>query len=125
MEKELRYELEKAIPELAGNIYPTNAPEASKRPYIVYTRVTTQRTKTLEGYTSKQALSYMFSIMATKYADMKALAEQVEAFLIALPGKDIGKDEIHVEDVKINNISETYEFELKVNRGILDFTIYF
>ena len=126
MEKALRYGLEQAVPELDGNIYPTNAPEASKRPYLVYARITTRRIKTLNGYTEKQALSYMFSVMALKYADMKALADKVEAFLIALPGTDIGENsEIHVEDLGINNISETYEFELKVNRGIIDFTIYF
>jgi hypothetical protein len=123
MEKALRYELELSIPELV--VYPTNAPESATRPYLVYARINTDRTKTLSGYTEKQALTYMFSIMAAKYADMKALAKQVEAFLISLPGQDIGEDMIHIEDLSINNISETYEFALKVNRGILDFTIYF
>lgn len=125
MEKALLYELERAIPELANNIYPTNAPEAAKKTYLVYARINTDRTKTLSGYTEKQALSYMFNTMAPKYADMKALTNKVEAFLLALPGQNIGTDGLHVEDLTINNISETYEFELKVNRGIIDFTIYF
>ncbi len=125
IEKALRHELEQAIPELIGNIYPTNAPESSKRPYLVYARITTRHVKTLDGYTGKQALGFMFGVMASKYADMKDLAEKVEAFLIALPGKSIGESSIYVEDLEVNNISETYEFELKVNRGIIDFTIYF
>lgn len=125
MEKALRYELIRAIPALNESIYPTNAPEASKRPYLVYARITTQRAKTLSGYTDKQAISYMFSVMAVKYADMKALVEKVEAFLASLPGRDIGEDGIHVEDLNINNISETYEFDLKMNRGIIDFTVFF
>jgi hypothetical protein len=125
MEKALRYELIRAIPALADSIYPTNAPETTTKPYLVYARINTDRTKTLSGYTDKQALSYMFSVMATKYADMKSLAEEVEALLLSFPGSDIGEDEIHVEDLTINNISETYEFNLKVNRGIIDFTVYF
>ncbi|MDD4564773.1 MAG: DUF3168 domain-containing protein [Eubacteriales bacterium] len=125
MEKALRYELAQAIPELAGEIYPTNAPESAAKPYLVYARINSDRTKTLDGYTNKQALEYMFSIMAAKYAYMKVLAEQVETLLLAFPGQNIGEEGIHVEDLKINNISETYEFNLKVNRGIIDFTVFF
>ncbi len=124
MEKALRYELESKIPELAGNIYPTNAPETCIKPYLVYARISTKRTKTLEGYTDKRALSYMFSCMATKYSDMKSLTKKVEAFLIDSINTNIGTEGIYVEDLEINNIDETWEPELKVNRGIIDFTIY-
>lgn len=126
MEKALRYELEKAIPELIGNIYPTNAPENATRPYLVYYRISTRKTKTFEGFAERQALSFMFSCMAVRYGDMKSLTEQVENFLISLAGTSIGENkDIYVQDLDINNISEAWESELKVNRGIIDFTIYF
>ena len=126
MEKALRYELINVIPALTGVIYPTNAPETATKPYLVYARINTDPYKTLDGTGSDGALSYMFSIMATEYADMKVLAEQVKAFLIALPLKTIGAtDNIYVEDLTLNNFSETYEFELGINRGIIDFTIYY
>lgn len=126
MEKALRYELEKAIPELTGNIYPTNAPENATRPYLVYYRISTRKTKTFEGFAERQALSFMFSCMAVRYGDMKSLTEQVEDFLISLAGTSIGENkDIYVQDLDINNISEAWESELKVNRGIIDFTIYF
>lgn len=126
MESALRYELVQAIPELKGNIYPTNAPEGAKGPYLVYTRINTRRLKTFEGYTGNQELSYMFSIMAKRYADMKSMRDKVEQALLSLPKKYIGADNsIFVEDIDINNITEQYEHELKVNRGIIDFTIYF
>lgn len=125
MERALRYELESRIPELVGNIYPTNAPETSSKPYLVYTRISTRKTKTLEGYTGDETLSFMFSVMATRYADMKSLAKKVEDFLISLPGTHIGEDGVYVQDVDIVNIAEQYEHELGVNRGIIDFTIYY
>lgn len=126
MEKALRHELISAIPELRGQIYPTNAPEIATKPYLVYARTNTDRIKTLNGYTDKQALSYVFNVMASKYADMKALSDQVEELLIFFPGRSIGAEgSFLIEDLKINNISEAYEFELRVNRGIIDFTIYF
>jgi hypothetical protein len=125
METALRYELIQAIPELTNQVYPTNAPEGSQGPYLVYARINTNKVKTLEGYTNKQALSYMFSIMATKYGDMKFLTKKVEDLLISLPKTSIGTQGIYIEDIDINNVTEQYEHELKVNRGIIDFTIYF
>lgn len=125
MEAALVYELKNRIPELNNEIYPTNAPETSTRPYLVYARISTNRTKTLEGHTDNQALSFMFSCMATRYGDMKSLTNKVEDFLMSLPGTRIGEENILVEDVDINNITEVWENELKVNRGIIDFTIYF
>ncbi len=125
MEEALRYELENRIQELAGNIYPTHAPETATKPYLVYTRITTLKTKTLEGYTDKQAISYMFSCMAAKYSDMKSLSKKVEAFLMSISSTNIGEEGIYVEDLGLNNITEAWEPELKVNRGIIDFTIYF
>ena len=126
METALRYEIIKTIPELKDEIYPTNAPEAHTRPYLVYSRISTRRVKTLEGYTNKQALSYMFSIMATRYGDMAKIRKQVLDLLLGMAGREIGHAiQYYVEDIDINNVTEQYEFDLKVNRGIIDFTIYF
>jgi hypothetical protein len=45
---------------------------------------------------------------------------------VSIIGTDIGVTKsIHVEDLGLNNINETYEKELGVNRGIIDFTIYY
>ncbi|MCE5226704.1 MAG: hypothetical protein LLG05_12710 [Porphyromonadaceae bacterium] len=126
MEKALRYELSNTIPELLNSIYPTNAPEGVLKPYLVYARINTRKVKILEGYTDKQELSYMFSIMATKYSDMINIRTKVENLLLSLPKRNIGSDgSIYVEDLTINNIDETWENELNVNRGIIDFTIYY
>ena len=125
MEKALKYELTKAIPELKDAIYPTNAPKNVKRPYLVYARISTKTTKTLDGYASDQALSYMYSVMAVRYDDMKSLTQKVVTVLLTLSQKRIGQEnEIYVSDLEINNVDETWENELNVNRGIIDFTIY-
>ena len=126
METALRYELIQAIPELNNQIYPTNAPEGAEGPYLVYMRTNTDKIKTFDGYTNKQALSYMFNIMAKRYSDMISVRDKVETLLMSLPKTYIGRDKsIYVEDIDINNIDEQYEHQLQVNRGIIDFTIYF
>lgn len=132
MESALRQELETRIDELKpiivdgdeiGFVFPTNAPEGATKPYLVYTRINTTKVKTLQGMTGQEYLSFMFSIMATRYGDMKRITKKVEDLLISLPGRTIGN--FHIEDIDINNITEVYEHELKVNRGIIDFTIYY
>lgn len=126
MEKALRYEIETNIPALSGNVYPTNAPEGVTKPYLVYVRSDTDKERTLEGYTGKQAINYMFSVMAANYADMKTAYAAVESMLEAMARTSIGEtNNIYVEDLVINDMTETYEYELKAHRGIIDFTIYF
>lgn len=123
MEKLLREELIKAVPTLKDEIYPTNAPETSTKPYLVYSRINTTKVKTLKGFTGTEYLSFMFSIMATRYSGMKNLTKKIENMLMSLPQTEIG--DFYIQDININNIHEVYEFDLKINRGIIDFTIYF
>lgn len=126
METALRYELVRSIPELKDQTFPTNAPEDAEKPYLVYARVRTNKEKNLDGYTGEETLSYMFSVMAKKYGDMAEIRKQVEELLISMVKREIGNiDKYYIEDLTINNIEEQYEHQLKVNRGIIDFTIYF
>lgn len=123
IESALRAKLIEEIPELQDSIYPTNAPETAVKPYLVYARLRTEKIKTLQGITDNEYITFMFSIMAPKYSDIRNLTKQVEDFLISLPKQQIGN--YYIEDIDINNITEQYEHELKLNRGIIDFTIYF
>ena len=66
METALRYELIQAIPELNNQVFQTNAPESATKPYLVYMRSGTTLTKTLQGYTGQEDLSFVFNIMAPK-----------------------------------------------------------
>lgn len=126
MEAALRYELVQAIPELNNRVFPTNAPEGAEKPYLVYARISTDKERTLDGYTGGETLSFMFSVMAIKYSDMTKTRKQVEELLTGMLKREIGDvDKFYIEDLIINKIEEQYEHELKVNRGIIDFTIYY
>nr|WP_312578223.1 hypothetical protein [Sedimentibacter sp.] len=126
IELALEYEIETNIPELVGEIYPTNAPKSHEKPCLVYMRTKTDKVKTLEGYTGEQALSFMFSVIVKRYENMIALRDNIEALLLSMPKRTIGLEEnIFIEDIDIEDINETYEFELGANRGIIIFTIYY
>ncbi len=122
----LQYEIETNIPELIGEIYPTNAPKSHEKPYLVYMRTKTDKVKTLEGYTGEQALRFMFSVMAKRYENMIDLRDKLETLILSVPKRTIGLEEnIFIEDIDIEDVNETYEFNLGVNRGIIIFTIYY
>lgn len=122
----LRYEIEQAVPELTGEIYPTNAPETHDKPYLVYMRNKTNKIKALDGYTNKQGLTFMWSVMASKYSVMLSIRDKLEHLLTGMIKRNIGANgDVYIEDLTIDDINETYEFNLGMNRGIIIFTIYF
>lgn len=126
METALRYELVNTIPELDNQVFPTNAPETATKPYLVYTRTGTDLLKTLQGYTGDEYLSFVFNVMAIRYSDMSRIRKEVQEMLMSFPGATIGNtNKYRIEETTINNIDEQFEHQLKVNRGIIDFTIYF
>ena len=126
MEIALRHELINAVPELNNQVYPTNAPEGATKPYLVYMRTGTDLIKTLQGYTGDEYLSFVFNVMAPKYSDMSRIRKVVKEMLTDFPKSIIGNnDRYFIEDININDINEQYEHQLGVNRGIINFTIYF
>lgn len=126
MEIALRHELINAVPELNNQVYPTNAPEGATKPYLVYMRTGTDLIKTLQGYTGDEYLSFVFNVMAPKYSDMSKIRKVVKEMLMDFPKSIIGNnDRYFIEDININDINEQYEHQLGVNRGIINFTIYF
>lgn len=126
METALRYELVNTIPELDNQVFPTNAPETATKPYLVYTRTGTDLLKTLQGYTGDEYLSFVFNVMAVRYSDMSRIRKAVQEMLMSFPKETIGNaGKYFIEEITINNIDEQYEHQLGVNRGIVDFTIYF
>ena len=71
IEKALRYELNK-ISELENRIFPTNAPEGQKPPYLVY--ITSKKTlKDLDGVTKDRECYVMLNILCNSYLYLKRL----------------------------------------------------
>lgn len=124
MERALVYELSK-IAELGGKIYPTNAPHGEKSPYMTYILSSYEQLRTLDAILEDTEKSYMLNILCASYAQMKELTEAVKEKVYGFIGNCIGQTPVYVENVIINNMSETYEDELKLYRGILDISIFY
>lgn len=124
MEQAMVQEIEKSVSALAGALYPTNAPQDVTRPYLVYSRVSTDYIRTLDGIIG-QNVRFLFTVLAQRYADMKATVSAVIETLNSWPGTEIGTTaSVYVQDVEINDTDETWEPQIGLNCGTIDFTIY-
>lgn len=121
MEKSLRFELNK-IPEINNKIFPTNAPEGMKPPYLVYL-VRKIPLKTLDGITKDRECNVMVNVLCESYSSMKDISKKVEDLIISFPLRVIGENGPYIEDLTMDEMSETYENELKLQRGIIPFSI--
>ena len=123
IEKALRYELNK-ISELENRIFPTNAPEGQKPPYLVY--ITSKKTlKDLDEVTKDRECYVMLNILCNSYLQMKYILKKIEDIVVNLPLRNIAEDSLYIQDIDITDISETYEEQLKLQRGIIAFTVYY
>lgn len=121
MRTDLVKELNK-ITTLKDKIYPTNAPQGTKGPYLVY-MVKLRENKDLDGYNGSKEADVMLNIMTASYSEMVALTKEVEDLVKNLINKKLEK--IYVEDINLDNTSDVFENELLVYRGIVPFTMYF
>lgn len=123
IEKALRYELNK-VSELQNKIFPMNAPEGQKPPYLVYiTRK--NHLKDLDGVTEDRECYLILNILCSSYFEMKDITKKIEDIIIKFPLKSTGKENLYIQDIDITDISESYEEQLKLHRGIITFKVYY
>lgn len=123
IEKALRYELNK-VSELENKIFPMNAPEGQKPPYLVY--ITRKKLlKDLDGATEDRECYLILNILCSSYSQMKYITKNIEDIIVKFPLKSIGEENLYIQDIDITDISESYEDQLKLHRGIIPFTVYY
>lgn len=123
IEKALRYEFNK-ISELENKIFPMNAPEGQKPPYLVY--ITRKKPlKDLDGVTEERECYLMLNILCASYSQMKYITKKIQDIIIRFPMKSIGEENLYIQDIDFADITENYEDQLKLHRGIIPFTVYY
>lgn len=123
IEKALRYELNK-VSVLENKIFPMNAPEGQKPPYLVY--ITRKKPlKDLDGVKENNECYLILNILCSSYLEMKDITKKIEDIIIKFPLKSIGAGNLYIQDIDITDISESYEEQLKLHRGIITFTVYY
>lgn len=116
-------ELIKELDSIFNNkVYPTNAPEGEKTPYLVYFYKEKEE-KTLEGYEGLYTGNLVLNAMTKTYSESIAKKKTLEELLKHLTGTKLGA--FVIQEVNLEEAEIIYEDQLKIHRGIVPATIYF
>lgn len=116
-------ELIKELDSIFNNkVYPTNAPEGEKTPYLVYF-YREKEEKTLEGYEGLYIGNLVLNAMTKTYSEAIEKKKTLDEFLKHLTNKKLGA--FVIQEASLEEAEIIYEDQLKVYRGIIPATIYF
>jgi hypothetical protein len=125
-EEALRVELG-TLTGLSNKVFPLNATEGTKAPYVVYVSSEGLQVKTLQGYLGSKEVDCEINILHDSYANMKDLGKEVLAKIISFQGRHIGgllsKDGPFIQNVTYTKPMEIYEKEVALYRSVIDITV--
>lgn len=107
-ESALRDELA-GITGLTGRVFPLNATEGTKPPYIRYSSSEGLPDKALTVFLSSKLISCEIDVIAGTYGALKPLAAAVAAKLQSMQGRTIGASGPFIQSVEYDEPQELYE----------------
>jgi hypothetical protein len=118
-EEALRAELS-TITELTNKVFPLNATEGIKAPYIIYVSTEGIQDKTLQGYLASKEIECEINILHDSYVNLKSLTKQVLAKIIAFQGRIIGDNGPFIQNVTYEKPVELYESLVFLYRCVIN-----
>jgi hypothetical protein len=118
-EEAFRAELS-TITELTNKVYPLNATEGVKAPYVIYMPGEGLQDKTLEGYLASKEVECEINILHDSYGNLKSLAKQVLSKVISFQSRMIGDNGPFIQNVTYEKPVELYESQVFLYRCVID-----
>ncbi|SDM17419.1 DUF3168 domain-containing protein [Bacillus sp. OK048] len=118
-EEALRAELG-TIAGLTNKVFPLNATEGTKAPYIIYVSSEGVQDKSLLGYLSSKEVDCEINIVQASYGSMKSLTKLVISQIISFIGRNIGENGPFIQNVTYHKPVELYEQEVNLYRCVID-----
>ena len=116
-------ELVKELDKIFNNkVYPTNAPEGEKTPYLVYF-YREKENKSLDGPNGLYTTNLVLNVMTNTFSEANIKKEQIKLMLKHLTNTKLGV--FFIQEVSLEESEIIYENHLKVYRAIVPVTIYF
>ena len=123
LEQGLTIELS-ALPGLEKKVFPIVAAQGTEAPYITYVLGSSERTSDLLGNVDLIKSQYQLDLYHPTYAGLKAFKKTVLQRFITFNMRNLAGIGPFVQQAEIVNDYETYEFEVKLYRGIIEFEIH-
>jgi hypothetical protein len=125
MIKDLVWELERAVPELRGAVFPASAPKFHGERYLVYVVTGEIRKRYMDFESDPLGLTMEFGAFARSYDEVKRLETLVVGFLRSLRFAEIGETKgTRINHASVVNAGEVFEPGLMMNRAVIEFDLY-
>jgi hypothetical protein len=122
-EEALRIELG-TISSITNKIFPLNAIEGTKTPYVIYISSEGMKYKTFNGFYDPKEISLELNIVHSSYGSMKALTRQVIDLVLTFEGRLIGGvDGVYISSLSYEMPTELFEYEVNLFRTVLELRI--
>lgn len=108
---------------LSGKISPSIAEQDPLAPYLVYSLGKNKETQTLTRYTGLVESDYQIDLFHSSYAGLKALKKLVIQTIKSFNQRVVGTTGPYIQDVTIINDFETYEYSVKLHKGVIEFNV--
>lgn len=109
-EQSLRHELTE-INSLKDKVFPIVAKEGTKSPFLVYKRKNTTFRKTLNGTSTKAIGEYHLMVVASDYAELQSMTEDVKTKILSFWDRNVGMDGPYIDDINIELGEEEFVYE--------------
>lgn len=123
-EKSLTEELY-TVSGLSKRVFPINAPESFKPPYVAYISSEGVNNKTLDGFLSSREVALEVNVICTDYDSLKTLCPGVILCLQSFLRRTIGTTApVFVKDIEfLSDPVELYEQEIKAYRCVIEMKV--
>lgn len=123
IEEAIETRIKQLVTGLQGKIFPVTAPKGTKAPYVVYSRVNTERYPTLESQGLYKP-TFQFDIVANSYVEMLSLRMKVRLAFESQSGQFIAESP-DIQNCNIINEDDGYDFESGKYTGILEIQYFY
>ncbi|MFS1519682.1 DUF3168 domain-containing protein [Bacillus sp. SCS-151] len=106
-------------------VYPLNAKEGTKAPYIIYVSSEGLQDKSLQGYLDSKEVSFELNILHNGYGLLKSKTRLVLQKVLSFQGRAIGNDGPFIENVSYEKPVELWEDQVKLYRCIINCKVKF
>ncbi|MED4206593.1 DUF3168 domain-containing protein [Neobacillus mesonae] len=108
---------------LRDKVFPLNAKEGTKAPYVIFLSSIGLQDKSFEGYLDSKVIPCEINILHKSYRELKPLTKQVLNKILSFQDRKIGSEGPVIKNVTYEEPVELYEQQVNLFRSVFDIKV--